>query len=94
MTSHRRRFDDNERPCLADQIGSDLGQIDLQVDSEFDDLSLINGHESSGEPGRIQISAITHQLLGDEFECQARGMIEVKGKGSMNTWYLVGENPV
>ena len=41
-----------------------------------------------------RILSLAHQLLGDEFECQARGMVEVKGKGSMNTWYLVGENPV
>jgi adenylate cyclase len=48
--------------------------------------------ESSGEPGRIQISATTHRLLDSEFECQARGKVEVKGKGPMNTWYLVGVN--
>lgn len=29
-------------------------------------------------------------LLKDEFVCRRRGTIEVKGKGQMETWYLVG----
>jgi hypothetical protein len=35
-------------------------------------------------------------LLADEFECEARGTIAVKGKGEVETWYLVrprGERP-
>jgi adenylate cyclase len=41
-------------------------------------------------PGRIQITAATHELLKDEFLCEHRGTVEVKGKGVMDTWYLVG----
>ena len=31
--------------------------------------------------------------LGDEFECEPKGTIAVKGKGAMEVWYLVGRRP-
>jgi hypothetical protein len=31
-------------------------------------------------------------LLGDEFDCEPRGRIPVKGKGEVETWYLVGRH--
>jgi adenylate cyclase len=46
--------------------------------------------ESHGTPGRIQITRSTYELLGDEFECEPRGTIVVKGKGEVEVWYLVG----
>jgi guanylate cyclase len=46
--------------------------------------------ESHGTPGRIQISGSTYELVADEFECEARGPVAVKGKGEIETWYLVG----
>jgi class 3 adenylate cyclase len=46
--------------------------------------------ESNGSPGEIQITRATYELLKDEFVCTPRGTIEVKGKGPMETWYLVG----
>jgi guanylate cyclase len=46
--------------------------------------------ESHGTPGEIQITRATYELLKDEFVCRRRGMILVKGKGRMETWYLVG----
>jgi class 3 adenylate cyclase len=46
--------------------------------------------ESNGTPGEIQITAATYELLREGFVCRARGTIHVKGKGEMETWYLVG----
>jgi adenylate cyclase len=50
--------------------------------------------ESHGTPGRIQITRATFELLGDEFICEPRGAISVKGKGEMEVWYLVGRRSV
>jgi len=44
-----------------------------------------------GIPGRIQITAATHDLIKDQFSCESRGPIEVKGKGTMDTWFVLGE---
>ena len=46
--------------------------------------------ESSGLPGRIQISEQTAAMLDDDFEIKERGMVEIKGKGLMKTFWLVG----
>jgi Adenylate and Guanylate cyclase catalytic domain len=46
--------------------------------------------ESHGMPGRIQITRATYELLADEFECDPRGTIAVKGKGEIESWYLIG----
>jgi class 3 adenylate cyclase len=46
--------------------------------------------ESHGEAGKIQITQATHELLKDEFVCKRRGVVAVKGKGQMETWFLVG----
>jgi class 3 adenylate cyclase len=46
--------------------------------------------ESHGTPGAIQITRATYELIGAEFECRFRGTVTVKGKGEVETWYLVG----
>ena len=46
--------------------------------------------ESHGTPGRIQITRATYELLADEFECEPRGTIVVKGKGEVEEWYVIG----
>ncbi len=46
--------------------------------------------ESNGTPGEIQITRATYELIKDAFVCTPRGTIPVKGKGEMETWYLVG----
>ena len=46
--------------------------------------------ESQGTPNQIQITRATYELLKDEFRCEPRGTIPVKGKGELETWYLVG----
>jgi adenylate cyclase len=49
--------------------------------------------ESHGVPGRIHISAVTHQLIDREFICEPRGTVDVKGKGRMETWFVERASP-
>ena len=44
--------------------------------------------ESHSEPGEIQVSEAMYFLLKDMYELTPRGAIDVKGKGSMRTWFL------
>ena len=55
-----------------------------------DTVNTASRMESSGETGRIQISEATRALIGDAFACTRRGDVEVKGKGTMSTWWLEG----
>ena len=45
---------------------------------------------SHGIPGRIQVTRPTYELLGEEFVFERRGTVPIKGRGEIETWYLVG----
>lgn len=44
--------------------------------------------ESAGEPGKVNISGITYQLVKDKFRCTRRGNIEVKNMGKMDMYFV------
>jgi adenylate cyclase len=48
--------------------------------------------ESTAAVGRIQVPQSVYQRLSDRFLFEERGDVDVKGKGVMHIWYLVGRN--
>ena len=56
-----------------------------------DTVNTASRMESTGVPGRIQVSEATHEVLSDDssFVWEERGSVEIKGKGKMKT-YLLG----
>lgn len=70
-----------------------IGQKKFAYDIWGDTVNVAARMESHGEPGRIQISADTASYLGKAFDLEARGEIEVKGKGAMQAYFLNAEFP-
>ena len=57
-----------------------------------DTVNTASRMESGGIAGKIQVSPATHDLLaGNGYRFEPRGTIEVKGKGTMETWLLTGK---
>lgn len=46
--------------------------------------------ESHGSPGMIQVTGSIYQRLKGRYQFQYRGLIEVRGIGQMETWFLTG----
>ena len=65
-----------------------LGTHKIAYDVWGDTVNTAKRMETYGLPGRVHVSAATRQLLGDGFRFEPRGLLDVKGKGSMETYFL------
>lgn len=76
----------NSGPVVAGVIGRRKFAYDLWGDS----VNTAARMESHGIPGRVHVSESTWRLLKDDYDFEERGTIEVKGKGPMKTFLLIG----
>jgi adenylate cyclase len=82
----RIRIGINTGVVVAGVIGTHKFIYDLWGDS----VNVASRMESSGEPGSIQVTASTYELLKEKYILQHRGQVKVKGKGDMETYWLLG----
>jgi adenylate cyclase len=79
----------NSGPVVAGVIGRRKFIYDLWGET----VNMASRMESHGTGGVIQITRNTFDLVSEHFDCQARGPIEVKGVGRVETWYVTGRTP-
>ncbi len=73
-------------PVVAGVIGHQKFSYDLWGDT----VNVASRLESHGLPGRVHVSAQTRTLLGDRYRFEDRGTVELKGKGPVSTYFLLG----
>jgi adenylate cyclase len=73
-------------PVVAGVIGTHKFFYDVWGDA----VNVASRMESTGVPGKVQVSEEAYARLNELFELEARGLIDVHGKGRMATWFLLG----
>ncbi len=69
-------------------IAGVVGTKKFAYDIWGDTVNTASRMESSGEPGKINISESTYKLVKNKFKCKPRGDIEAKGKGKVKMFFV------
>lgn len=100
IESEKNRKQANNEPFFEVRIGVHTGPVvagivgvkKFSYDIWGDTVNTASRMESSGFPGKVNISEATYLLINEKFNCSFRGKIEAKGKGQMDMYFV--ERPV
>ena len=74
----------NSGPVIAGIVGVKKYAYDIWGDT----VNTASRMESNGAVGKVNISKSTYELVKDNFNCEFRGKIEVKGKGEVEMYFI------
>ncbi|TST35100.1 Adenylate cyclase type 2 [Bagarius yarrelli] len=89
FNSFRLRVGINHGPVIAGVIGARKPQYDIWGNT----VNVASRMESTGELGRIQVTEETSDVLQKlGYSCECRGLINVKGKGELTTFFVCSDS--
>lgn len=88
--SRGRRFQLRVGLATGPVVGGVIGTSKFIYDLWGDAVNTAARMESQGIAGRVQVSPSTYRLLQGRFCFEGRGVVEIKGKGEMETFLLLG----
>jgi len=68
-----------------------IGSVKFSYDLWGDVVNTASRMESTGQGGKIQVTEAVYHLLKDQFKLEKRGLVDVKGKGKILTYWLVAD---
>lgn len=95
MAAHARQRKAEGKEVFEIRIGIHTGPVVAGIvgvkkfayDIWGDTVNTASRMESSGEPGKVNISAATYELVKDKFDCTYRGKVEAKKKGMIDMYF-------
>ena len=96
MLSENKKRESQNKPFFEIRIGCNTGPVVAGIvgikkfayDIWGDTVNIASRMESSGEPGKVNISGSTYELVKDKFTCNHRGKIEAKNKGTIDMYFV------
>jgi len=96
MEAHKQQRLKENKPVFEIRIGINTGPIVAGIvgvkkfayDIWGDTVNLASRMESSGEPGKVNISGSTYELVKNDFTCTYRGKIQAKNKGEVDMYFV------
>ena len=96
MVAEKTKRQTAGKPFFEVRIGCNTGSIVAGIvgikkfayDIWGDTVNIASRMESSGEPGKVNISGSTFELIKDHFPCTYRGKIEAKNKGQIDMYFV------
>jgi len=100
MEKHKKQRIKEGKPVFEIRIGINTGHVVAGIvgvkkfayDIWGDTVNLASRMESSGEPGKINISGSTYKLVKNDFTCTHRGKIQAKNKGEVDMYFVEGKS--
>jgi class 3 adenylate cyclase len=74
----------NTGPVVAGVVGAKKFAYDIWGDT----VNIASRMESASEPGKINISENTYEIIKGNFDCEYRGQLDVKNKGKMKMYFV------
>lgn len=98
MLAEKQKRDAAGKPFFEIRIGCHTGTVVAGIvgirkfayDIWGDTVNIASRMESAGEPGKVNISGATYQLVTTIFNCSYRGQIPVKNKGDIAMYFVEG----
>jgi class 3 adenylate cyclase/CheY-like chemotaxis protein len=98
MLASIENFNNNNGTALQMRIGIHVGEVAAGVigkqrfsyDMWGETVNVASSMESHGEAGKIHCTESVKEMLEGSFRFEARGMTEIKGKGQLPTYFLLG----
>lgn len=76
----------NSGPVVAGIVGVKKYAYDIWGDT----VNTASRMESCSEPGKINVSEATYELIKNEFTCEHRGKVNAKNKGDVDMYFVLG----
>ena len=96
IETHKEKSIQENKPVFELRIGIHTGNVVAGIvglnkfayDIWGDTVNLASRMESSGEPGKINISGSTYELVNAHFACRYRGKVQAKNKGEVDMYFV------